>query len=77
MSPETLQEIKREGREASKQAASRLAEMLEPLLWQEATRPPVVVYPGARAKPRRTREQLLAEQAQRLAWLKQQRKNKG
>jgi hypothetical protein len=50
LSYETLQQIKREGREASRQAAERLASRLEPLIWQEATRPPVDVSAGARPK---------------------------
>jgi hypothetical protein len=60
LSEETLQEIKREGREASRQAAERIASRLEPLIWQEATRPPVDVSAGARPRPRRSRVQKLA-----------------
>ena len=61
VSPETLQEIKREGRGRSQEVAQRLARALEPLLYQAAlgmTRTPNPTQ--RRAKPRRTREQVLA-----------------
>jgi hypothetical protein len=41
VSDETMEQVRRDGREASKQAAERLASRLESLIWQEATRPPV------------------------------------
>lgn len=67
LSPETLQRIKREGRPAAAETAQRLALMLEPLIWQEATRKPVDVSPGVRAKPRRNRAQVLAQGPKRHA----------
>jgi hypothetical protein len=60
VSDETIEQVRREGREASKEAAQRLASRLEPLIWQEATRPPVDVSAGARPKRRRSREEVLA-----------------
>jgi hypothetical protein len=56
----TLGQIRREGRGACKAVAERLASLLEPLILQEATRPPVDVSPGARPKRRRTRAEVLA-----------------
>ena len=70
LSRETLEAIRREGRETSKNAADRLASMLEPVIWQLATQPAVDVSPGARAvKKRRTRRQVLAgvREADRMA----------
>lgn len=61
VSPDTLERVRREGRQAARDAADRIAGGLEPLIWQEATRPPVDMRPGARAKPRRTREEVLAK----------------
>ena len=60
VSKETIEQVRREGRDASKEAAERLASRLEPLIWQEATLPPVDVSPGARPKRRRTRTEVLA-----------------
>jgi hypothetical protein len=59
-SAETLENVRREGRAACRQAADRLASRLETLIWQEATRPPVDVSSGARPKPRRSRVEVLA-----------------
>ena len=61
---ETIAQVRREGRTACKQAAERLAGMLEPLIWQEATRRPVDISPGARPKRRRSRAEVLAEIAE-------------
>ena len=60
LSNETLETVRREGREGCRQAAERLASRLEPLIWQEATRPPVDVSAGARPKRRRSRAEVLA-----------------
>ena len=60
VSKETIEQVRREGRDASKEVAERLASRLEPLIWQEATLPPVDVSPGARPKRRRTRTEVLA-----------------
>jgi hypothetical protein len=60
VSDETMEQVRRDGREASKQAAERLASRLESLIWQEATRPPVDISAGARPRPRRSRVQKLA-----------------
>ena len=57
---ETIAQVRREGRTACKQAAERLAGMLEPLISQEATRKPVDISPGARPKRRRSRVEVLA-----------------
>jgi hypothetical protein len=55
-----MEQVRWEGREASRSAAERIALRLEPLIWQEATRPPVDVSAGARPRPRRSRVQKLA-----------------
>jgi hypothetical protein len=60
VSDETIKRVRREGREACKEAAERLASRLEPLIWQEATRKPVDISAGARPRPRRSREEVLA-----------------
>ena len=60
VSEETLLDVRRRGAPAAREAALRLASSLEPLLLAEATRPPVYVGPGAQARRRRTREQVLA-----------------
>jgi transcriptional regulator with XRE-family HTH domain len=60
VSEETIEKVRREGRDASKQAAERLALRLEPLIWLEATRKPVDVSAGARPRPRRSRAEVLA-----------------
>jgi transcriptional regulator with XRE-family HTH domain len=62
-SSETLERVRREGRPAAREAALRIVDNLEALLLAEATRPPVDLSPGARAKPRRSREQKLASWA--------------
>ena len=60
VSDATIEQVRREGRPACKEAAERLASRLEPLIWQEATRKPVDVSPGARPKRRRSRVEVLA-----------------
>jgi hypothetical protein len=60
LSDETLREIKREGRPACRQAGERLAALLEPLIWQEATRKPVDISPGARSGAARAPKSWLA-----------------
>lgn len=57
----TLADIRTNGRPACEAAAQRLAAQLEPAIWQAATRPAVSTRPGARAKPRRTRVEQLAD----------------
>ena len=61
VSDQTLSEIRKGGRGASVEVAERLARALEPLLYQAAmgaSRKPDPTQ--RRAKPRRTREQVLA-----------------
>ena len=60
LSHETLEQVRLEGRPACREAAERLASRLEPLIWQEATRKPVDIRPGARPKRRRSRAEVLA-----------------
>ena len=60
ISEQTISDVRSNGRRASLEAAERLARQLEPLIYQEATRPPVDISAGARPKPRRTRAQVLA-----------------
>lgn len=60
VSPESLKAVRAGGREASREIAERLARALEPLLYGAATRRPVAIGSEARAKPRRTRAQVLA-----------------
>ena len=38
VSDETIQQVRREGQQACKEAAERIASRLEPLIWQEAMR---------------------------------------
>ena len=61
VSAETVARIRKDGREACGDVARRLAEQLEPAIWQVVTRPAADTRPGARAKPRRTRAERLAE----------------
>lgn len=60
VSDETLRNVRRNGRSASLEAATRLGAALEPVIYAAATGR--VPRPGqpARAKPRRTREEVLA-----------------
>jgi hypothetical protein len=60
VSDETIEQVRREGRPACKEAAERLASRLEPLIWQQATRKPVDISPSARPKRRRSRAEVLA-----------------
>jgi hypothetical protein len=60
VSDATIEQVRREGRPACREAAERLASRLEPLIWQETTRPPVDISAGARPRPRRSRVQRLA-----------------
>lgn len=60
VSDETLRNVRRNGRSASLEAAQRLGAALEPVIYAAATgRVPKPGQP-ARAKPRRTREEVLA-----------------
>lgn len=61
VSAETVAAIRREGRSAAKAAADRLAAQLEPAIYEAATRKPADTRAGARAKPRRSRAEVLAE----------------
>jgi hypothetical protein len=67
VSEETLERIRREGKPAAEEVADRLTVNFFALLMAEATRPPVDLSPGARAKPRRSREELLAKREASLA----------
>jgi hypothetical protein len=68
VSDATIEQVRREGREASRSVAERIASRLEPIIWQAATRPPVDVSPGARPRRRASRVEKLAgiEQANRM-----------
>jgi len=66
VSEETLERVRREGRPAIDEISARLAASVGALLHAEATRLPVDLSPGARAKPRRSREQVLASDLARL-----------
>lgn len=59
--PETVARIRKEGRSAAAETAQRLAQQLEPAIYDAATRKPVDTRAGARAKPRKTRAERLAE----------------
>lgn len=61
VSADTVARIRKEGRTAAAEAASRLAAQLEPAIYAAATRKPADTRPGARAKPRRTRAETLAD----------------
>jgi transcriptional regulator with XRE-family HTH domain len=61
VSQDTLKRCKTEGRSAAAETAKRLAAGLEPLIYDAATRKLASTKPGARAKPRRTRAERLAE----------------
>lgn len=73
VSEETLERVRKTGREQAKAAADRIASQLEPLIWAAATQPPADVRPGARAaKKRASRREVLAgvkraEKARRAA----------
>jgi hypothetical protein len=56
----TIEQVRRDGHKVSRSAAERIASRLEPLIWQEATRPPVDLSPGARPRRRRSRIEGLA-----------------
>lgn len=71
LSPETLERIKREGRPAAIAAVDRIRDNLIALALAEATRLPADISPHAWAKPRRSREDLLAAKPAKLAALKQ------
>jgi transcriptional regulator with XRE-family HTH domain len=61
VSAETVARIRKEGRSAAAETAQRLAQQLEPAIYDAATRKPVDTRAGARAKPRKTRAERLAE----------------
>jgi hypothetical protein len=63
LSQATLERIKREGRPAAIAAIAAINDNLVALALAEATRPPVDLSPGARAKPRRSREDMLVSWA--------------
>lgn len=60
VSEATLKDVRNLGRSHSEAAAERIARQLEPLIYEAATRPAVDTAPGARAKRRRTRAEVLA-----------------
>jgi transcriptional regulator with XRE-family HTH domain len=60
LSDESKARVQNEGRQAAKAIAQSLVSQLEGLIYEESTRKPVNVRPGARAKQRRTRAQVLA-----------------
>lgn len=64
VSADTLRKIRSKGRKESQAVAARLATALEPLLWRAARQPLPAGPNGSRAKPRRTREQIVAGTAQ-------------
>jgi DNA-binding XRE family transcriptional regulator len=70
VSRETVEEIRRDGREGARSVAQRLASRLEPSIYELATRKPVDVRAGARPKPRRTRVEKLAGVEQATAMRK-------
>lgn len=75
VSAETVAAIRKGGRDVARAAAQRLAEQLEPAIWEAATRKPVDTRPGARAKPRRSRAEVLTAR-ERLAALDEQRRRR-
>lgn len=60
VSAETLEKVRREGRPAAIATAERLAAGVAELLLAEAGRPAIDTSPYAWARPRRSREQVLA-----------------
>jgi hypothetical protein len=77
---QTIRDIRLGGRAASLEAAERLTRQLEPLLWQAATgRLPRAQDTPARAKPRRTRAEVLAgvRQASEMAQAAKLRRMQG
>ncbi len=61
ISAETIRDVRRGGRAAALEVAERMARRLEPLVWQAATgRMPRAQDTPARARPRRSRAQVLA-----------------
>ena len=61
LSAETIRDIRHGGRAAALEAAERIARQLEPLIWQSRTgRLPRAQDTPARAKPRRSRAEVLA-----------------
>jgi len=61
VSADTLEAIRKGGRQVSRDTASRLSTQLEHRLWEEATRPEVDMTPGSRPRPRRSRAEVLAQ----------------
>lgn len=59
LEPQTVEDVRHGGREAATVVAERLARRLESAIYAEATRKQVDISAGARAKPRRTRAQVL------------------
>lgn len=59
LSDETIRRVCREGQQACTEAATRIAGMFEPLIWQ-ATRKLVDISLGTRPKRRRSRVGVLA-----------------
>jgi hypothetical protein len=64
VSPETLEEIRLDGRAGARNAAERLAKRLEPSLYEFVTKPTRDLSAGAAAKPRKTRVERLQGVAQ-------------
>jgi transcriptional regulator with XRE-family HTH domain len=67
VSAETVARIRKEGRPAAAETAQRLAKQLEAAIYDAATRKPIDTRAGARAKPRKTRAERLAELNARTA----------
>lgn len=60
LSPDSVSRVRAGGQPVARELAQSLAAQLEPLILQVATQPDVDVKPGARAKRRRTRLEVLA-----------------
>lgn len=67
ISDETCKRVKREGRPAAREVVERLSTNVEALLLAEVSRPAIDLSPNARAKPRRSREQVLARRRAGIA----------
>jgi hypothetical protein len=67
ISAETLEYIRRGGKPAAEEVVARYLPQLFALLMAAATAPAIDTSPGARAKPRRSREEVLAKRAEGIA----------
>lgn len=59
LSPTTIEAVRANGREECDRVAQRLAQQLVPAIWEAATKPLRAVSTPDRAKPRRTRAQVI------------------